>query len=238
MKVLLAICLMVFASFALAAEVGVSPMSAESTVSGKVLEVKHVENFSYLRLKTSDGEKWAAVIDAKVRKGETVMIENVSVMQNYQSKALKRTFKEVLFGTLAGAGNAAATTPATGAPLGLYLDRKRLEKINDAPVAKAGGANAKTVEEVVKQSAALKGKPVVVRGKVVKYNPEIMGVNWIHLQDGSGSAADGSNDILVTTAGTANVGDVVTIEGVVATDKDFGSGYAYKVLIEKASLRK
>ena len=76
-----------------------------------------------------------------------------------------------------------------------------------------------------------------VQGKVVKYNAGIMDKNWIHLRDGSGSAADGNNDILVTTDANAKLGDVVTVSGVVHTNKDFGSGYTYKILIEEATLK-
>jgi hypothetical protein len=70
----------------------------------------------------------------------------------------------------------------------------------------------------------------------VKYNPEIMGRNWVHLRDGTGSALDNSNDLLVTTTNEAEIGDVVTAKGIVRTDMDFGSGYAYKVLVEEATL--
>ena len=70
----------------------------------------------------------------------------------------------------------------------------------------------------------------------MKYNPEIMGRNWVHLRDGTGSALDNSNDLLVTTTNEAEIGDVVTAKGIVRTDMDFGSGYAYKVLIEEATL--
>ena len=96
---------------------------------------------------------------------------------------------------------------------------------------------ARTVAEVMAKPAALKDKPVQVRGKVVKFNAGIMGKNWIHLRDGTGSAADGTDDLLVTTAGSAKLGDVLTVSGVVHTDKDFGSGYSYKVLIEDATLQ-
>ena len=82
------------------------------------------------------------------------------------------------------------------------------------------------------------GTAVVVRGKVVKYTGEVLGKNWIHLRDGSGSAADGSDDILVTTKNEAKIGDVVLVKGVVHLDRDFGAGYAYQVLIEDASLQK
>lgn len=240
MKALLAMCLIVTASFAWAGEPGAAAQSGGS-IQGKVLEVKSVENFTYLRLMTDNGEMWAAVVNAKAKKGETVTITQAMMMENFKSKALNRTFKQIVFGSLGGAGSAAPAAPAAPAqtaPLSMYSGKPKLEKINDAPVDKASGANAKTIAEVVTQAAALKGKQVTVRGKVVKYNAEIMGVNWIHLRDGSGSEADGSNDILVTTSATAKVGDVVTVQGTVETDKDFGSGYAYKVLIEKASVQK
>jgi hypothetical protein len=140
-----------------------------------------------------------------------------------------------LFGTLGGAGKSAPSSSALGASFATNPGKK-LDTINAAPVAKAGGANAKTVEEVVTQAAKLKGKSVAVRGRVVKYNAEIMGKNWIHLRDGS--AAGDAGDILVTTTSMAKVGDVVTVKGVVNTNQDFGAGYAYKVLIEEATLQK
>lgn len=109
---------------------------------------------------------------------------------------------------------------------------------DDIHVTKAVGANAKTVAEIATKGAELKDKSVLVRGQVVKYTPDVMGKNWIHLQDGSGKAADKSNDILVTTTDQAKIGDVLTVKGLVRTDKDFGAGYAYKVLIEEASVQR
>ena len=104
-------------------------------------------------------------------------------------------------------------------------------------VPKATGANAHTVAEVVTGAAGFKDKQVQVRGKIVKYNEAIMGKNWIHLRDGSGTASNESNDVLVTTTAPAKLGDVVTATGVVHTNKDLGSGYSYKVLIEEATLK-
>jgi hypothetical protein len=87
------------------------------------------------------------------------------------------------------------------------------------------------------KGAELRDKTVLVRGKVVKYNAGIMGKNWIHLRDGTGSVEKETNDVLVTTTGSAKLGDIVTAKGVVHTDKDFGAGYAYKVLVEDATLQ-
>ena len=99
------------------------------------------------------------------------------------------------------------------------------------------GDNARTVAEIIAKAAELKDKPVRVRGKVVNYKPKILGKNWIHLRHGSGVAADNSNDVLVTTTTQVKIGNVVTVTGVVHTDKDFGPGYSYKVLIEEATLK-
>jgi len=105
-------------------------------------------------------------------------------------------------------------------------------------VPKATGPEAKTVAEIVTKGADLKDKSVVVRGKVVKYTAGVMGKNWIHLRDGSGSAADNTNDVVVTTKDETKLGDVVLARGMVRTDVNLGSGYSYKVLVEDATLQK
>jgi predicted small lipoprotein YifL len=101
-------------------------------------------------------------------------------------------------------------------------------------IAKADGG--KTVEEVYKEKDTLANGKVVVRGKVVKVNPSIMGKNWLHVRDGSGG--DGTNDLTVTTAGTLpDVGEVVVVTGTVVLDQDFGAGYAYDVIVEDAEIK-
>ncbi len=82
----------------------------------------------------------------------------------------------------------------------------------------------------------LTGSTVTVRGRVVKFNGGILGRNWIHLQDGTGDATQGTHDLTVTTDAKAAVGDVVTITGMLVVDQDFGAGYAYAVLLESASV--
>ena len=84
----------------------------------------------------------------------------------------------------------------------------------------------------------IKDTVVAVRGKVVKYNPGIMGKNWIHLRDGSGSREKKDDDITVTTLDSAAVGDVVLVRGTVHLDRNFGAGYVYPVIIEDAKVSK
>ena len=148
--------------------------------------------------------------------------------KNFESKSLKKTFPTILFGNLGGTGQAAANPHASVA---------QAADTGPIHVPKASGANARTVADIVIKAAELKDKQVQVRGKIVKYNAEVMGKNWLHLRDGSGTAADNTQDVLVTTTSPAKLGDVVTATGVVRTNKDFGSGYSYKVLIEEATLQ-
>jgi len=105
--------------------------------------------------------------------------------------------------------------------------------IDFSKIAKPKGG--KTVQEVYKEKASLNGKPVTLRAKVVKYNGEILGKNWLHLRDGTGSEA--ANDLTVTTQAKAKVGDTVLVEGIVRLDKDFGSGYRYDLIIEDAKVK-
>ena len=198
-------------------------------IKGMVLEVKDVEAYTYLRLKTKDGEIWAAVTKAAVKKGTEVTIENTMLMSNFESKSMKKTFDKIIFGSLATAGGQMAAAHAG-------LDKTAA--VGEVKVAKASGPNARTVAEIVTRRDELKDKTVLVRGTVVKFSPQILDRNWIHLRDGSGSAANNTHDVLVTTRDQAKIGDVVLVKGVVHTDRDLGAGYSYKVMFEEATLQK
>ena len=100
--------------------------------------------------------------------------------------------------------------------------------------ASAADANLKTVAAVNQNKAALAGQTISVQGKVVKVNNGIMGRNFVHVQDGTGDAS--SNNLIATSKQTANVGDQVSISGVVVVNRDFGGGYSYPLLIEEASI--
>ncbi|WP_153115039.1 nucleotide-binding protein [Rhodocyclus tenuis] len=242
MKTLLAVCLIVTSTALYAADKAPSTSpTAMAVVKGEVLEVREVESYTYLRLKTADGETWAAVGKAPVKKGDKVSIEDVMVMSNFESRSLKKTFPTILFGNLAGPNGSPVVNPAAGksaaAPSALPPGLGKTIDTSNIKVDKASGANARTVAEVFGKRAELKDKTVAVRGKVVKFSPDIMGKNWLHLRDGSGSDASKNNDLLVTSSASAKLGDIVTAQGVVHLDKDFGAGYAYPVLIEDAKLQ-
>jgi hypothetical protein len=167
------------------------------------------------------------------------------VNENFHSKSLNRTFDRLIFGTLAQPGQAAAAQPGSAAlppghpsMQGWQGQTDGAAQAPDVQVPKAEGKNAQTVAELWANRKSLAGQQVAVRGKVVKFLPQILGKNWVHLHDGSGAAADKTNDLTVTTQDTVNVGDVVTATGVVHIDKDYGAGYTYPVILEEAKLSK
>ena len=214
----------------------VAPASAAAPTLGEVLEVREVDMYTYLRLKTAQGETWAAVEKAPVKVGAQVSIYNPMVMQNFESKALKKTFDKIVFGSLADPSQAAAAKGASPhAGMGAVATVAPVAP-TVAKLSKATGADGRTVAEVLDGAAKLKDKGVTLHAQVVKVNLGIMGKNWFHVQDGSGKA--GANDILVTSQDKAAMGDVLTIKGTVRTDVSLGSGYDYAVMVENASLRK
>jgi len=239
-----------------AAEVAATP--PVGSVTGKILETMDSGGYTYMRLSSGGGEVWTAVNAAKVKKGQTVTVVNAMAMDGFESKTLHRKFDRILFGTLASSDAAGKAPPidATAAqgqmPPGHpdASDPKYREMMAAQHAAAAQGPadvgsvkvpkaeGGKTVAEVYAQRTALADKETVVRGKVVKFLPGIMGRNWLHLRDGSGSADKKDNDLTVTTSETAAVGDVVVVKGKVKIDQDFGAGYAYPVLVEDAKISK
>lgn len=220
-----------------------------TSLKGKVLERVDAPPYSYLRIQSGQGEVWAAVPKTELAKGAEVTVLNALPMANFESKTLKRKFELVYFGSLEGSAPAAQPAAPAGmdtSASGMAQQHARAAQgpanVGDVKVPKATGADARTIAEVHAQRVALKEKTVTVRGKVVKFNPGIMGKNWIHIQDGTGKPATdpakADNDLTVTTQDMTAVGDTVVVKGTVRIDKDFGAGYAYSVIVEDAKLSK
>jgi hypothetical protein len=228
-----------------AAPVGPEGGAPSAGLQGKVVERLDAPPYSYLKLKTAQGEAWAAVPKTDVGPGKDVTVAGAMPMKDFESKTLNRKFDLVYFGTLGGGEQAAAPAPGMGGeggPVNMAAQHAAAAagpaEVGDVKVEKASGQDARTVSEVFAQRSALKEKPVTIRGKVVKFNADIMGKNWVHLRDGSGSADKNDHDLTVTTQDETKVGDVVTVKGTVRADKDFGAGYAYPVIVEDAKVTK
>ena len=233
----------------------------DAVLKASIAEFKDVTNYTYLNLKDSTGRIWAAIPKTSVKTGDEIELANIIVMKDFHSKILDKTFATILFAVpFSKESNAryplhnvempAKTT--TGMPSGMMSgpmphgaapgpgtgSGKSRAMHQGIRVVKATGDHAYTIEEIYAGKKALAKSPVKVRAKVVKFLPDIMGKNWIHIQDGTGSAEKMNNDIAVTTVETADVGDEIIVQGTLRVDKDLGAGHVFAALIEDVSVEK
>jgi len=136
---------------------------------------------------------------------------------------------------------ALSTEGGPGAPASgdmITGSKKAVVEFAEIKVDKAPGENSYTVAEIFSKATELNGQTIIVRGKVMKVSPRIMGRNWIHIQDGTGSPEESTHDLVITTSVEAGPDwDIITMEGVLAANKDFGAGYSYSVIIEDATVK-
>lgn len=208
-------------------------------LAGTVAETMDAAGYTYARLQATGREDvWIAASAFPAKVGDRLTVPLEAPMANFESKTLNRTFPLVYFVSRVARDGEVVSGAAIGAgepPL----------MTSHAPVAAAAAVEpvapppgGLSIADVWAQRKALSGKAVTVRGQVVKVNNQILDRNWIHLQDGSGAAADRTNDLTVTTDAAVKVGDIVTVTGVLATGKDIGGGYAYDAIVEHAKVVK
>lgn len=218
-----------------------SSKDAGTSLTGKVVETMDSGGYTYVNIEKDSKKTWVAIPKTEVKVGQEISFRpGGPVMYDFPSKTLGRTFKTIVFtsGIVGGAKKKAKASASEVMPSdsthSAAVPDKKIEKIN---VEKADDPNAYTVAELYAKRSELDTKSIVLNGQVVKVGMAIMGKNWIHIQDGSGSASDGTDDIIVTTQDIPSVGAVVTAKGILYKDKDFGSGYKYSVIVEEASIK-
>lgn len=193
--------------------------------SVKAVETIDVPDYTYINVDENGKTFWIAVPQMEVKKGDALYFSKSMEMKNFKSETLNRTFESILFVE----GISKAMPQQTGmqhpVPTTAREEKINLQKLKDG----------KTIGEIFGEINKLNGKNVKVRGKVMKYNPGILGTNWIHIQDGTTYQND--FDLLVTSDTPVELGQVIIAEGKVVTNKDIGSGYAYKVVIDKAKVK-
>jgi len=190
--------------------------------------------YTYVLIDNGSEQVWVAGPSTKVAVGDEVMAAEGGVpMVNYHSKTLDRDFDVVYF--VSSILNASAPAAISGTPAQPSVPTPApAVEVDLSGISTVEGGQ--TVSDVFTKKEELAGKEVILRGKVVKFSPQIMGKNWLHVQDGTGDAGDGTNDLTVTTAVDAQVGDTVLVTGLVTLDKDFGYGYKYNVIVEDAQV--
>jgi hypothetical protein len=214
--------------------------AAASAIAGKVVETMSVDAYTYVQVDDGTKKVWAAAPKFAVAVGDEVSVPEGLPMRDFHSKTLGRTFDVIYFVNEIRVAGDSATKPAA---LAAHGNSPHGTSGSGHPAAAAGTVDlsnitkaegGQTVADLFVNKAALTGKDVAVRGRVVKFTPDVMGKNWLHLQDGTGNA--GSNDLTVSTSAAAAVGSTVLVRGKLGTDKDLGFGYHYDLIIEDAAV--
>jgi hypothetical protein len=205
------ISLFVFLAIVLLAYGSILSSYAEDALTGKVIETMDSGGYTYAQIENNGKKTWVAVPLAKFIKGQKISFAPGREMLDFWSKTLNRSFDRVIFsGGIIDATDKGRPTGTTGPKI--Y-----------------------TIEEIHKNSDKLENEEITVKGKVVKFVTGIMKKNWIHIQDGSGSAKTGNHDLIITSSDLPTIGDVVIATGTLHNNKDFGDDI---VIIENASIKK
>ncbi|MEN8264759.1 MAG: DNA-binding protein [Nitrospirota bacterium] len=204
-----------------------------SALSGKVVESMNSGGYTYVNISKAGKTIWVAIPQMNVKVGQDISVRSGMTMNNFNSKTLNRTFESIVFSSGVINQEGMNSTKKTE-----HHNQAKPSAKMSVKVDKATGPDAFTVAELYEKSGDLDKKGVVIRGKIVKVSANIMGKNWMHIQDGSGNSSNGTNDIIVTSKDLLSVGDVVTAKGTLYKNKDFGQGYKYAVIVEDASVKK
>lgn len=203
----------------------IANLHAGDVFEGKVVDVLNGGGYTYMQIDDTKKKYWVAVEGTNVEKGTDVRFTEELKAKNFESKTLGRTFDEIVF---ASNLQYRTTVPEKG---NLELIS---EQVKESPYKQK---DTISVKEAWEKRVSLKDQTISIRGKVVKASPNIISRNWIHIQDGTGEGSEVGR-VVFTSSELPKVGDIVTAKGVVRVDKDFGSGYSYKIIVENATFSK
>ena len=207
-------------------KVSVENVASSNTHEVVVLEKIAAGGYIYLKVLEKDKEYWMAIPGRQIEIGATYYYDDGMEMGKFESKSLNRTFDHIVFAQ--GIRDQKNT---------IKKDKKRSVNKGESSVANIEKAsNGIRIATLFENPKAYQNKQVIIKGQIVKVNNGIMGVNFMHLQDGT--KGNGEYDVTITSNDEFKIDEVVTIKGTVILNKDFGSGYVYDVLIEKAVILK
>lgn len=196
-----------------------------------VKEFQHTSTYTYLFVSEKGDKYWIAVPRMNVSEGDVLYYSESYEMKNFESRELSKTFESLLL------VNDISTEPITDESetmMGGRTTQGKVSPARDNSIKVTPSEGDITIAELFQKKDSFAGQRVRMKGQVVRVNENIMGKNWIHIQDGT--EHEGKFDLTVTSQDVAKAGDVIHLEGTIALDKDFGAGYVYDVIMEDAKI--
>lgn len=217
-----------------AATINASPQDMHEI---EVIDFQNIGKYTYLQVKERDRSFCVAIpLNSEIKKGNTYYYKGGLIMANPEKLKFNEKYETVFIVATLSENPLAANSPwmapgAENSPPGAGLDGEIKEvKIEPAP-------GVVKLSELITNSARYDGKTIKVQGQCVKLNRMIMNKNWLHIQDHSVNPQGEKYDLTITTTEEVQLGAVVLFEGKIATNKDFGAGYKYQIILEDAKLK-
>lgn len=196
-------------------------------------ETLSTEKYTYLKVSENGESFWIAVPKTPVEIGATYYYQGGLMKKNFASKEYNRVFETIYLVSGISKQPIGQGGPAMGSAVDQALSQVPGEDATAPPENLKPAPGAVKIATLMGNLSKYDGKVIKITGKCVKVNPMIMGRNWIHLQDGSAN----NFDLTVTTTENVPLGSIVTLEGTIALNKDFGAGYRYNVIMEGATVK-
>ena len=192
-----------------------------------VVDSKDASRYVYLKVKEGSRDYWISTWKMPFNKGDVFYYKGGILKLNFYSKEHKMVF-DTLY--LISKISKVPVFTKTGA-----LDKVNT-KSKDSDKAKSKSNHEKdnivTISDLLSSPEKYKGKIIEVSGKCTKVNINIMGKNWIHLQQKDKNGQ--SYNLVVTSRDNARVGEECYFEGKIDTKLDLGAGYFFDVIMQEA----
>jgi hypothetical protein len=128
----------------------VQPTSDSSDNTGRVLSSVNVPGYTYIEVESNGRTVWIAGNPVEVKEGEIIGWDQSTVMKNFYSKTLQRTFDEVIFVAKIRSSNpqVAKTMPGTMAPTFPAATVAQIQNLSHGSVISAENAANYTYLEI------------------------------------------------------------------------------------------
>lgn len=201
--------------------------SREGVHTVRVKEVLPTSKYVYLNVEENGETFWIATNKQPVEVGQTYYYKDGLLKTNFESKEYNRTFDKLYLVGKIVAANHGQNAAATGL--------SKVGKKSGAPAPKSVIVEGSIpIADLVSNPQKYEGKMIQISGRCTKLNANIMGRNWMHLQDGSKD----DYDLVITSDVAIPEGHVITMKGKVVLNKDFGAGYKYDIILEEGTVVK
>ncbi|MCG7848703.1 MAG: hypothetical protein MIO93_05935 [ANME-2 cluster archaeon] len=186
-------------------------------ITGIVNQTLDVTGYTYIEVTDENKSMWVAGYTTSFENG-TEITASGSLMINFQSTSLGRTFEILLMADSISDGSSTNISDSTH---GITNNTDVTYDINVTPV-----EGSTQIADIILNAANLSGQEVKVTAVVVD-STQLISELFLTLDDGTGQLkASCPNSFVVSN------GDNVVVTGTVRTDVDYGSEHSFEVLLE------